>query len=163
MTTQETDGSFHRAGTGQGSGRQVRDLVRNDEIHWFDRTTANPVQTALWEKLDSLKVAFNRVLYLGLNDFEGHYAVYPVGGFYRRHLDSFQQDGARKVSVILYLNQNWQRADGGELRVYKKDGTYVEVNPIGGTLVCFMSQESEHEVMPSFRVRSSFVGWYKRT
>ena len=156
-------GEMHRAGTGQGSEQQIQDQVRRDDICWLDRAVANPVHAVLWQRLDLLQVAFNRTLFLGLHDFEGHYAVYPVGGFYRRHLDSFQQGGIRVVSLILYLNHEWKKMDGGELRVYEKDGSFTGIDPIGGTLVCFLSQESEHEVMPSFRTRASFVGWYRRT
>jgi SM-20-related protein len=154
---------LHRAGTGQGNEPQVNDRVRSDHIHWLERTRANPVQTILWDKLDTLRTAFNQALYLGLNDFEGHYAIYPTGGFYKRHTDSFRDDCTRVVSVILYLNENWQSVDGGDLHVYQKDGSYVDIHPVGGTLVCFLSRESEHEVMPSFRPRSSFAGWFKRT
>jgi SM-20-related protein len=162
LTAIHAAGEFHRAGIGQGTQNQIREQVRSDKIHWLARATANPVQTVLWGKLDSLQLALNRSLYLGLKDFEGHYAIYPVGGFYRRHLDSFRHDGARTVSCILYLNQDWQKADGGELRIYEKDGSHVSVDPVGGTMVCFLSHESEHEVMPSLRTRSSFVGWFKR-
>lgn len=52
-------------------------------------------------------------------------------------------------------------ADGGRLRVYG-GGSHVDVDPGGGTLVCFLSEEKEHEVLPSHAPRISFAGWFKR-
>lgn len=155
-------GNMHRASTGQKDSQQVQQEVRHDSIYWLERQTANVVQKMLFEKLDFLRTAFNQSLYLGLNDFEGHYAAYPIGGVYKRHLDRFQRNSSRVVSFILYLNQNWLKTDGGELRIYEKDGTHTPVEPTGGTMVCFLSGESEHEVMPSLRERFSFVGWFRR-
>jgi SM-20-related protein len=155
-------GVFHRARTGHGAQTAVHEEIRSDEIHWLERASSEPSQVSLWKQLDRLKQAFNRSLFLGLNEFEGHYAVYPTGGYYRRHLDSFSGGGSRVVSLILYLNSEWKSVDGGQLRVYDKDGTYREITPVGGTLVCFLSQVSEHQVMPSLRRRESFSGWYTR-
>jgi SM-20-related protein len=153
-------GGFIRAGTGKGKGREVRDQIRRDEIHWLDPDTNIPVQLRLHEKLNSLRLAFNRGLYLGLVEFEGHYAAYPSGGFYKRHLDCFKSDDARMVSIILYLNHDWKARDGGRLRIYA-NGSQVNVDPVGGTLVCFLSRELEHEVLLSHAARFSFAGWFK--
>ena len=157
---QSTQG-FRRAGTGQGEGNDVRDLVRRDEVHWVERAALTKAQELLWSKLDQLQQAFNRTLYLGLSEFKGHYAVYSAGGFYKRHLDCFQKDDSRVVSLVLYLNPNWQPSDGGQLRIYGTD-SHVDVQPRGGTLVCFMSRESEHEVLLSHGDRVSFTGWFNR-
>jgi SM-20-related protein len=158
----QKSGAFCRAGVGQGD-KQVHDLVRRDETHWLDRAAGNAVQSALFKKLDSLKVAFNHTLYLGLDVLEGHYAAYPDGGFYGRHLDCFHQDDTRVVSLVLYLNQDWKPGDGGQLRIYNKDESHVDVVPVGGTMVCFMSRESEHEVLSCHGPRFSFAGWFKRS
>lgn len=154
------EGGFGRAGTGQGSGQLVRNQVRRDDIHWLAEDAANPAQQQLWRKVDTLKQAFNRTLYLGLSTFEGHYVAYPVDGFYKRHRDSFQQDDARMVTVIVYLNRDWHSDDGGRLRVYENGG-HVDIDPLGGTLVCFLSRELEHEVLLSHAARFSFAGWFK--
>ena len=116
----------------------------------------------LWIQLDSLKQALNRTLFLGLVAFEGHYALYERGGFYVKHRDSFAQDDARVVSLILYLNSDWKAADGGKLRIYRSD-SWVDVEPVGGTLVCFFSQESEHQVLRSHASRISLAGWFKQS
>jgi Rps23 Pro-64 3,4-dihydroxylase Tpa1-like proline 4-hydroxylase len=34
---------------------------------------------------------------------------YPKGTFYKRHLDTFQNDQRRKLSMVLYLNdKDWR-------------------------------------------------------
>ncbi len=153
-------GQFSRAGTGQGTSHLVRDDVRRDEVYWPDQAQANAVQLQLWAKTAALMQAINRTLFLGLHAFEGHYASYAAGGFYQRHVDAFADDDARMVSLVLYLNHDWQPSDGGRLRMYDQ-AKHVDVAPLGGTLVCFLSREVEHEVMPTTAARFSFVGWYK--
>ncbi len=155
-----TAGSFERAGTGQGLENTKGGGIRSDETYWFDRELENPAQELIWEKLDLLRQAFNRTLFLGITGFEGHYSAYPKGGFYKRHKDSFRADSKRIVSLIVYLNRDWKSADGGQLRIYDGD-SYTDIDPVGGTMVCFMSRESEHEVMPSHQERFSFCGWFK--
>ena len=65
------------------------------------------------------------------------------------------------MSVVLYLNEDWRAADGGELVIVAEDGERVVV-PAGGTLVTFLSQRFEHEVRVAERVRLSLTGWFRR-
>jgi hypothetical protein len=66
-----------------------------------------------------------RALQLGLFDFECHFALYPPGAGYRRHLDRFTgrdssaDEGARVLSCVLYLNREWGPEDRGQLRLYR--------------------------------------------
>ena len=46
---------------------------------------------------------------LSLKDFEVHMTVYPVGSFYKRHLDQFKKDDHRKLSVIPLSEQSMGR------------------------------------------------------
>lgn len=48
---------------------------------------------------------------------EGLYARYPGGGYYRRHVDSVAGTASeiRQWSYLLYLNEQWQPGDGGEV------------------------------------------------
>ncbi|MGZ3742325.1 MAG: 2OG-Fe(II) oxygenase [Pseudobdellovibrionaceae bacterium] len=154
-------GGFHRAGIGQGYKNQVQDKVRRDETFWLDRTFSNSAQAKLWNQIDTLQQALNRTLFLGLNDFEGHYASYAEGGFYKRHLDCFQKNKGRIVTLIIYLNKDWHESQGGQLRIYSRGDEHKDINPQGGTLVCFLSQELEHEVLQSHAIRYSFTGWFK--
>jgi SM-20-related protein len=149
-------GKFREAQVGRGDATKG---IRSDETCWLDRGTQNLAQAKLWKKIDLLKQAFNRGLFLGLTDFQGHYASYPEGGSYQRHRDCHRSDSNRVVSLIIYLNRDWVSADGGRLRVYA-DESFQDVDPVGGTLVCFMSRESEHEVLISHKRRASFTGWF---
>jgi len=151
---------FVRAGIGKAESRSIDDSIRHDEILWLESAT-DLAQTRLFTQLDDLKIAFNRQLFLGLTDLEIHYASYPPGGFYQRHLDSFAKENARVVSLVIYLNENWQPAHGGQLRLHLENGTSLDVDPIGGTMVCFLSREIEHEVLPSSAQRKSLAGWFR--
>ena len=159
------DGQFRRAGVGRGQTHDGAKSVRNDETYWLDRIHQTTAQQHLWRKIDLLKTAINRALFLGLNDFEGHYAAYPTQGHYQRHKDSLRGDSGRVVTFVLYLNRAWKSEDGGRLRIYATSTAgvdiHTDVDPIGGTLVCFMSGVSEHEVLLSHRPRFSLTGWFK--
>ncbi|MEQ1876650.1 MAG: 2OG-Fe(II) oxygenase, partial [Bdellovibrionia bacterium] len=129
-TIQKAHG-FHRAGVGHGTTLQVHETVRRDEICWLDRENRNEVQARLWGKVDRLQKELNSPpYYLGLDSFEGHYASYPSGGFYRRHLDRSINESSRVVSFVVYLNIDWKPGDGGRLRIFKNktpDSPYSDV------------------------------------
>lgn len=151
-------GQFKRAGL--STLRQVSDEIRRDEILWLDSAQSTATQAELLKRMELLRTELNQKLYLGLRTFEGHYACYPPGAFYRRHLDRFANKGDRTVSVSLYLNTDWSETNGGKLRLFTNQGV-VEVLPTGGTLACFLSGEVEHEVTESKSERLSFTGWFK--
>jgi len=96
--------------------------------------------------------------------FEAHLAIYPPGTYYHRHIDQFIGIGTRRVTCTLYLNEDWQAADGGQLRIYTDpdDPQYGEdILPLGGTLVTFLSARFLHEVLPARRSRMSITGWFR--
>lgn len=161
LMTLKNDGFFRRAGIGHEKKQDVQDTVRRDEIYWLENDGKNLVQAELWNKINILKDEFNKTLFLGLSEFEGHYAHYAAGAYYKKHFDAFQSNNKRIVSFILYLNKEWKSEDGGELRVIK-NSIPMDIAPCGGTLVCFLSNELEHEVLLSHAKRLSFVGWYKQ-
>lgn len=135
--------------------------VRGDYTRWLDQCppcTANEDFLALME---TLRVALNRSLFLGLDSFETHYALYPPGAGYRRHLDRFKGNPLRTVSVVAYLNQAWQPGDGGELRLHLPEGVR-DIAPRGGSLAVFMSDRIVHEVLAAQKERASLVGWFRR-
>jgi SM-20-related protein len=101
-------------------------------------------------------------LYLGLEDFESHFALYPPGAFYLKHLDRFRDNDRRTVSAVLYLNQDWQAEQGGALRLYLADGETRDVLPQAGSLLVFLSADMPHEVLPATRDRLSLTGWFRR-
>ncbi|MBO0938002.1 2OG-Fe(II) oxygenase [Fibrella sp. HMF5335] len=157
-------GQFREAGIGNGQA-VVEKTIRGDEILWLDAQTATSEETAFLDRVQQLIEYLNRTCYLGLRDYELHYALYPTGTFYKRHLDRFRADSKRKLSLICYLNPNWQPADGGQLALYlpQPDGSEqtVQVDPLGGRLVCFDSGLLEHEVLPATRDRLSLTGWLR--
>jgi SM-20-related protein len=69
------------------------------------------------------------------------------------------------VTVILYLNDSWTEQDGGALRLYFPDesGTEkkIDILPLGGRLVVFVSGEVPHKVLPTYKERISVTGWLK--
>ena len=157
-------GGFRPAGIGTGMALQLRPDIRNDQVHWLGETPATEAQALYFTALESLRLAINQRLYLGLFRFEGHLALYPPGSFYRRHLDQLVGATQRKVSVILYLNHGWAPEDGGALRLYLEDGAvgeYRDILPHAGTLACFLSDRFHHEVLPTRRERRSLTGWFR--
>ena len=158
-------GQFKKAAVGKGDQKQVRTEIRSDEVLWMDPTTLSPLQVVFWEKIEELKQVLNRRCFLGLKSFEGHFARYPIGSFYKRHLDQFHAVPHRIVTVILYLNDSWTEADGGQLRMYfpQEDGSerVEDVLPLGGRLVVFLSEEIPHEVLPTHKERISITGWLR--
>lgn len=154
-------GQLNAAGIGRGSGQQLQETVRGDSIQWLEsgQCAAGDQYLAL---LDDLRQALNRSLFLGLEDFEGHFAVYPPGAFYLCHLDRFRDDDRRTVSVVFYLNEAWQVEEGGALRLHLPDEQQLDILPEAGTLAVFMSADTPHEVLPTTRERLSLTGWFRR-
>lgn len=155
-------GQLQKAGIGQGTHFQIQNQIRGDQIYWLDVQNLSSNQALIFTQLTALKTELNRAFYLGINNLEFHLALYPSGGHYDKHLDSFRNSDSRKVSFILYLNENWQKDFGGQLRIYHTDESFIDIEPEGGTLACFFSQEVWHEVRPTTQARRSLTGWFRR-
>ncbi|MCK8491461.1 2OG-Fe(II) oxygenase [Spirosoma sp. RP8] len=159
-------GQFKAAGIGNQQVT-IENTIRGDEILWIDDTSATPEEAAFLQRIGDFVDYVNQTCYLGLRDYEFHYALYPPGTFYKRHLDQFRSDSRRKLSVICYLNEDWQETDGGQLALFLPDESApnaereITVQPLGGRLVCFESGRLEHEVRPATRERLSVTGWLK--
>ena len=155
--------AFRPAGIGSGEAHAMNSGRRSDLINWIDPQDAH-LRRLCGARLEALRLAINARLYLGLFDLESHFAVYPPGAFYEKHLDQFRHGGRRKLTIVLYLNREWTGDDGGQLLLYTNgddDPQPVEVLPRGGTLVCFLSEQFPHEVLPSRRERLSLTGWFR--
>jgi SM-20-related protein len=155
-------GELVTAGVGRGAARRERADMRGDRIRWLDETAMSPAERIVWPALESLRLAVNRTLQLGLFTFEGHYALYPPGAFYGRHVDRFRDDDTRMLSCILYLNDGWRADDGGVLRLHLDGGAHRDVLPEGGTLATFLADRFPHEVLPATRPRLALTGWFRR-
>lgn len=155
--------ALQKAGIGRGNDL-VRDRsVRRDKIAWLQGITAP--QAALFEFFETIRQGLNQRLFLGLKRFETHYATYHSGDFYKQHLDSFKGRASRVVSLVLYLNEDWQAADGGALQVFNRDSEHEvcgTVLPEAGRMALFMSEEVPHEVLPANRTRYSLACWFRQ-
>lgn len=158
---------FRAAGIGRDQVFQRDVTVRSDRIRWLDPQA--PAQGELLARVEQLRLVLNRELLLGLFDYEAHFAHYDAGAFYQRHRDTFASaaiDDAkprRIVSTVLYLNDDWDAGDGGELVLYDTDDSELRrVLPQAGTAVFFLSEEFPHEVLPARRERYSIAGWLRR-
>jgi SM-20-related protein len=153
------------AGAGVGRGRAlVTDRsIRCDRIAWLQGET--PAQAEIAGRLEDIRRGLNERLFLGLRRFESHYAIYGPGDFYRRHIDSFAGRASRVVSLVLYLNAQWQPGDGGELQVFNResqDEVCATIAPEAGRLVIFLSEQIPHEVLVANRTRYSLASWFRR-
>ena len=158
----DAEHALHPAAVGRGEARGRRADVRGDRIRWLDTRPHDAAEAAAFALLDALRFACNRSLMAGLVEFEGHYALYPTGASYARHRDRFRDDDTRVLSCVLYLNDDWRRDDGGALRLYVEDGRAIDVWPEAGTLVAFLSERFDHEVLPARRPRLALTGWFRR-
>jgi SM-20-related protein len=149
---------FKKAGIGKSQEKQINESIRGDYIQWIDYNLTEAPLREYIEKLRTLISFVNQSLFLSLKDCEVHQTIYPIGSFYKRHLDQFKKDDHRKLSVICYLNKNWKEVEGGQLRLYLKDES-IDVFPLAGRLVCFRSDLLEHEVLPAMKERLSLTGW----
>lgn len=158
-------GKFRQAAVGKGEKKQIKTEIRNDQVLWMNPEELSQYESIYWEEVEKIRMAINRRCYLGLKSFEGHFARYPIGSFYIRHIDQFQQVLYRLVTVIIYLNDSWTPEDEGMLRMYlpQEDGSekIMDVLPKGGRLVVFMSGEIPHEVLPTKKERISITGWLR--
>ena len=159
--TRAQNGELNAAGVGRGGTQQVQEGIRGDRIQWLEPGQSQACDQYL-QLMDGLRQALNQALYLGLEDYECHFACYAPGAFYQRHLDRFRDDDRRTVSAVFYLNEEWQAEHGGALRLYLADGREHDVLPQAGTLALFLSSEMPHEVLPATRERLSLTGWFRR-
>ncbi len=157
-------GSMRPAGVGKAAPNQIIGKVRGDSIYWLDASGQSAEQEMYLSRMLELQASLNRHFFLGLLEFETHFAIYPPGGVYHKHLDQFKGQQERQVSAILYLNRDWQAEDGGELRLYlggTADQTFMDIAPIGGRMILFLSGKFFHEVLPARRERISLTGWFR--
>ncbi len=162
---------FKPAGVGRQADFQVQENIRTDKIYWLE-SDKEPTAEFL-QIMEALRIGLNRRLFLGLNVYESHFAHYPVGAFYKKHVDAFRENNERRqlqetqsnrvLSTVLYLNEAWQANSGGELILYSETGEQVleKIFPEFGRIVIFLSEKFPHEVLPATRERNSIAGWFR--
>ncbi len=152
---------FQAARVGRGQAMQQIGALRGDVISWLD--TSNSTDHAYLTWMEELRSGLNAALFLGLFDYECHYAVYGAGAGYGKHSDVLSGNQNRILSTVFYLNENWQAADGGELLLFEPDGDKLiaTVNPLFGTMIIFLSESFPHQVLTAHRTRRSIAGWFR--
>ena len=158
--TRQARGDFAAARVGSGTNLRHQEDIRGDHTCWL-REPLYPAERALLDDLEQLRLDLNREAFLGLFELELHYACYPPGAGYARHVDQPQGTSQRKVSLVLYLNMDWEPGAGGELRVFDTMYQFRDIEPIAGRLVCFLTPGREHAVLPARRERLSISGWFR--
>lgn len=156
---------FKKAAIGNRTNEIIAKSIRGDFILWLNESEAGEAENIFFKKINAFSDYLNKTCFLGILHKEFHYALYPEGTFYKRHLDTFQNDDRRKLSLVCYLNeQDWKPEYGGELVIYTtEDGKEKEtvIYPYPGRVVIFESQLLEHEVKPVRTERLSITGWLK--
>lgn len=158
LDRQIEENQLRQAGIGSLSQFEVNKKVRGDEIQWLKRGETDPAIVSFYRFADDLIRDLNRELFLSLSDGEFHFAHYPPGTFYHRHLDQFKGRNNRQISLVLYMNDDWKPGDGGELKIFTDHGDEV-IAPIGNRLALFRSDTIEHEVLETTTSRKSLTGW----
>lgn len=152
---------FQTAHIGRGTEKKHITAIRGDVISWLNE--ADEIDAEFLATMENLRAGLNEKLFLGLFDYECHYAIYGAGAGYAKHLDVLHGKKNRILSTVLYLNENWQTGDGGELDVYDETGDTIltTVTPKFGTMVIFLSEIFPHEVRLSHTTRRSIAGWFR--
>ena len=157
--------AFKKAAIGNRFEETIEKSIRGDVILWMDESKVNTAESLFFNKIRDLVSYLNKTCFMGILHKEFHYAIYPKNTFYKRHIDTFQNDDRRKLSFVCYLNEDgWLPENGGELVLYlNKNGEEVEkvIYPFPGRVVIFESQIIEHEVKPVHTKRFSITGWLK--
>jgi SM-20-related protein len=165
LLNKHEENRFKKAAIGNRVNELIVKSIRGDHILWIDERTANTAESLFFNQINDLVSYLNKTCFMGILQKEFHYALYPKGTFYKRHIDTFQNDDRRKLSFVCYLNtEDWKPENGGELVLYLGEKAMEAekiIYPFPGRIVIFESQIIEHEVKPVEIERFSITGWLK--
>ncbi|WP_454783006.1 2OG-Fe(II) oxygenase [Legionella sp. WA2022007384] len=154
-------GLFRGAKIGLKLELHKNDSIRTDEILWLEGNEQDPAIQIFLERIKQLAQILNQSLFLGIHEFETHFAAYQPGTYYKKHVDQFAAQKTRKISCVYYLNKHWNADFGGELKLYNIGDQLLEsVLPLENRFICFNS-ELPHEVCVTHQPRYSITGWMK--
>jgi SM-20-related protein len=155
----KAEDEFKKSGIGKAVLHQVDESIRGDFIRWIETDDLHPSIECYYQFIENFIAFANRSLYLNLKDLESHYTFYPPGKGYLKHRDRFREKPHRVLSMVYYLNENWQPGDGGELDIFDQRIKKLQtIAPRMNRLVVFKS-EMVHEVLPSIQSRYSLTTW----
>ena len=148
------------ASIGRGIEQQLNPDIRRDRIQWLEES--NEPDNQYLDVMMQLKNGLNRRLFMGLFDYESHYAVYQPGAFYKKHVDALKGSQNRILTTVFFLNPDWKMADCGELIIYDEADIEIErIAPKMGHFVIFLSERFPHEVTQTLAQRNSIAGWFR--
>ncbi|WED42534.1 2OG-Fe(II) oxygenase [Legionella cardiaca] len=158
--TLRSQGQFRSAKIGRNQHATHNSSVRTDQICWVDKQN-NAAINAYMMRITEIKTLLNQSLFLGLVDFETHFAIYEPGAFYKKHIDQFATTKDRRISCVYYLNETWDESFAGQLTLFDRNDNYLSsINPLGNRFICF-SSDLPHEVCQTQKTRYSLTGWIK--
>jgi Rps23 Pro-64 3,4-dihydroxylase Tpa1-like proline 4-hydroxylase len=171
----KNNGEFQPAQQYRKEGDDVfRDeTARDDQTVWLDPSTdyEDDSKRHINEILKMLSLGLvqdlSKVLHLnGKVEYQLAY-YHPQNARYERHRDAFpvsdQEDiTQRRVTAIVYLNPDWIAGDGGELRIYGKNGEPdQDIQPIATRMVVFLSGVADHAVVAASQDRYALTAWIR--
>ena len=153
--------NWKKARIGRNDEVTRESTIRSDKIQWVRRDMGQPASLFL-DKMEQIRLAANQAFFLGLFEYEAHFAKYEKGDFYQKHLDCFKGNENRRLTTVFYTNDEWSEEDAGELVVYDlKDNHIATIPPKSGRLFVFLSEQFPHEVLPTNTERFSIAGWFR--
>lgn len=78
---QNTQQDFHQAAIGNAVNEKIVKSIRGDKIRWIDESKKTKIEEIFFEKINNFILYLNQTCYLGIEESEFHYAVYPEGTF----------------------------------------------------------------------------------
>ena len=159
LQAKQQENTFQLAKIGRHQDLQKASSIRSDKTKWFDGSSS--AEQSYLAFMEQIRNAINQSFFIGLFDYECHFAIYQQDDFYKKHLDAFRGKSNRVFTTVCYLNSP---KSGGELLIYPEKGKepIVSVQPKAGTLVCFESERFPHEVLPAQSERFSIAGWFRK-
>ncbi|WP_061031309.1 2OG-Fe(II) oxygenase [Vibrio splendidus] len=153
--------NWKKARIGRNDEVTRESTIRSDKIQWVHRDMGEPASLFL-DKMEQIRLEANKAFFLGLFEYEAHFAKYEKGDFYQKHLDCFKGNENRRLTTVFYMNDEWTEEDAGELVVYDlQDNHIATIPPKSGRLFVFLSEQFPHEVLPTNTERFSIAGWFR--
>jgi SM-20-related protein len=156
-------GQFEMGEIGRSASDARRPEVRGDMIYWIQPGSALAGHP-FFRWMAQFRQVLNERYDLGVRSQEFHFARYGEGRGYKKHIDQHRGSDHRKISIVLYLNLQWNPMQGGELCLYEPYNPNVEirrVSPLGARLAVFLSGVIPHAVLPCRQTRWSLAGWLR--
>ena len=104
--------NWKKARIGRNDEVTRESTIRSDKIQWVRRDMGQPASLFL-DKMEQIRLAANQAFFLGLFEYEAHFAKYEKGDFYQKHLDCFKGNENRRLTTVFYMNDEWTEEDAG--------------------------------------------------